>query len=148
MKRSALHVVIAALALGLHCNTTVSVVPPPQASLTVEPCTLPDCPPDGVVVTVGGLARSGALVSVQNVSRTLPDGQGYVASTRATTFADVSAGRADAAGLYEVTLAPRPQDGGVPVVSRRGDLVRVWQILDDHERIERSNPIDQTLTVP
>lgn len=121
-------------------------IPPPMAQVqALTDCSgTPECPAGGVIVDIEGFAQPGALVVVQNITRSLPNGVAYSASAFATrTSGDAGApdGGSTAAGRYFIRLGPVPSMPGGPVtVSQRGDQLSVRQFVEGEAgRYEASN---------
>ncbi len=109
------------------------------------------CPAGGVIVDVEGFANPGALVVVQNITRSHPNGVAYTASAFATRTGASADGGADASapdagapstsGRYFVRLGPSRAGAGEPVtISQRGDQLSVRQFFEvEGGRYEASN---------
>lgn len=129
-------------------------IPPPMAQVqAITDCAPADaCPAGGVIVDVEGFANPGALVVVQNITRSHANGVAYTASAFAIrTGANTDAGGADASapdagapsasGRYFVRLGPARAGAGEPVtISQRGDQLSVRQFIEvEGGRYEASN---------
>lgn len=119
----------------------------------ITDCSAADaCPAGGVIVDVEGFANPGALVVVQNITRSHPNGVAYTASafaTRASGSADAGApdagapdaGAAASSGRFFVRLGPARAGAAEPVtISQRGDQLSVRQFIEvEGGRYEASN---------
>jgi hypothetical protein len=128
-------------------------IPPPMAQVqAITDCAPADaCPAGGVIVDIEGFANPGALVVVQNITRSHPNAVAYTASAFATRTgasadggADASApdaGAPSASGRYFVRLGPARAGAAEPVtVSQRGDQLSVRQFFEvEGGRYEASN---------
>lgn len=144
--------VVGALALG-GCLWRPSPIPPPMAQVqALTDCDgTSECPAGGVLVDVDGVAQPGALVIVENVSRSLSSGISYSASTFAARAAS-DAGGADGGvsggpGRFFVRLGPaRGAPGGPVTVSQRGDVISVRQLVEgEGGRFDSSNAVTFTV---
>lgn len=135
-------------ALGATATSCLGVpipIPPPMAQVqALTDCAGTDCPAGGVIVDIAGYAQPGALVVVQNITRSLPNGTAYSASAFATRVA-ADAGAPDAgasgAGRYFIRLGPvLSMPGGPATISQRGDQLSVRQFVEvEAGRYEASN---------
>jgi hypothetical protein len=139
--------VVALSATATSCLGVPIPIPPPMAqvqALTDCSAATADCPAGGVIVDIAGYARPGALVVVQNITRSLPNGTAYSASAFAThTASDAGApdAGATAAGRYFIRLGPvLSMPGGPVTISQRGDQLSVRQFVEGEAgRYEASN---------
>lgn len=120
-------------------------IPPPMAQVqALTDCSGTDCPAGGVIVDIVGYARPGALVLVENITRSLPNGNAYAAAAFATR-GGTDAGAPDAgaveAGRFFIRLGPVvSMPGAPPTISQRGDQLAVRQFVEGEAgRYEVSN---------
>lgn len=130
------------------CLSRTLPILPPGATVYSETCEPDTCPGGGRIITIRGIAASGAFVVAENLSRSRPDGMHFVASTTATTQADVSAGRATVVGSYEICLCPRPDGAGGVLISQPGDRLIVYQYVETSEGIARSDALELSVPAP
>ncbi|MDP3274120.1 MAG: hypothetical protein Q8Q09_02925 [Deltaproteobacteria bacterium] len=119
-------------------------IPPPMASVQgLTDCAPTDqCPADGVIVDFEGFAVPGALVLIENTTRTLPSGGSYAVSTFARR-SETEAGVSDASvgdggvlsrGSFYARLGPiRDVAGGTVTISQRGDSFIIRQLIPDSQ---------------
>lgn len=139
------------LASSSGCIARTLPIPPPGVTgVYSDICDPTLCPEGGVIVTVRGIARAGALVIVENIDRRTPDGQRYTAAGYAvpespvpTTDGGVPSGR------FEIQLAPVRIGTNPPVVSRRGDHIVLYQFVRNEQGLwEQSETTMPPLVVP
>jgi hypothetical protein len=119
----------ALVAGGSGCLGRTLPIPPPGAQVFSENCDTVTCPQGGVIVTLRGTARAGALVVVENLNRQTPEGGRFTAAAYASGEPTTDAGMGVAAGRFEIQLLPLRVPMAPPVVSQRGDRLVVYQLV-------------------
>ncbi len=130
------------------CLIRILPIPPPTAErAAASTCAPPLCPDGGVVYTIEGSARSGALVIATNATRQHPDGRQYVASAWATVVPSTpDAGPSNA--HFALTFSPESESDGSVTVTQLGDRIQLVQFVLQEDGTYRQSDSSELVVAP